>query len=666
MVIRRWYNLEGDECATVLRELCHSLREEQESRRLRYLESVCRYESQSIGDTHASAMSKAQSRDELYNITRSVIDTVQADIAARQRPKPNFLTSAADWKTRRRAKKLDRFVEAQLFEDQGSYEDSWQVLLDVFIDACMSGFGTGFAKVSADNELERIRVERVLPYEILVDAEEAKYRDPQNLFHTYTVARDILLETYCGGVSEEEASEGETDEQKSERIDRRLERERADAVMESAIKSAGEDDHSAASVGSLRVADMVRVYEAWRLPRGDRPGRHVICIENKVLFDEEWTRKRFPFVIMQWARERIGFWGHGLADEILSIHISLNEQADRLAERMKKCANARVYVPVGTKCNRQELESNEDMQVIVFQGSQPPIDVPAVPASSQEFEYIAQLQQRGYDYTGVSQMSASSRKDQGVTAAVAMRQLNDIQAVRFLTKARMYEQSFVTLGELVVAAVKDIDGGITARWPGKSFLREIDWSDVELDEELYRVRVAAGSLLSRDVGTRYQMAQEMFEAGQVSAEQFKSLLQMPDLDTVLDRDTAELDYVEMILDRYLDSENATELREAGGYEMPDPAIGDKASALNLVRQTLFEAKRDGAPKYALMLIRRYMDELVAAMAPKEPPLGALPAAAGAIPSPVGAPDPGLALPGPGPAGGAPMPIPGPPPGMPIQ
>lgn len=647
---QRWYDQVTEDgeptqaMAASVKGLCDALIEEQEERRARYKDSVCRYEGFNLGDTDPSALNSAAWSNDTYNLTRSVIDTVQADIAARQRPKPSFLTSSAEWKERRRAQQLDKFVEAQLHENQGTYEDAWQLMQDVFIDCAQGGYGTGCVKVTADSVLERVVLERVLPFEILLDPEEWKYRNGQNLFHSYTVSRDLLRDMYCDAAKSREE----------------LDDDERDILL--AIDSATRDDRSTVRTKS-RVTDMVRVYEAWRLPYGERVGAHVIAIAGKVLFHEPWERKRFPFLFMQWARERTGPWGRGLGDEIRSSHILVNDAALRLQERLREVTHSYAFVPVGSKIDKPKFAGNENLALIEYTGGQPPNFAQCPPPTSAEFNNVTENIQRGYDMTGVSQMNASSRKDSGVTAAVAMRTMNDIQTVRFLPKARVYEQAFAALGELIIDAVKEL-GDISAKWPGKKFLKTIKWSDVKMEEDMYTVHVVPASQLSRDIGTRYQLAQEMFDSGLISAEKFKQLLGMPDLDAVLESETAETDYVENICDRYLDSETVSELEELGGYESPDPNLGDKAAALNAARQVYFEALNQGAPEFPLMLLRRYIDELVAAMAP--PPAPEVPLAP-AGPTPIdGMPVPGAAPPGMADVGGAPPPMPGPPPGMPIQ
>jgi len=644
----RWYECVDDEgnaldsMASSVKALCDALIEEQEPRRSKYVEGVARYEGIAVSDSDAGSLNHGAYSDDTYNLTRSIISTATAEIAARQKPKPEFLTSSGEWKDRRKAKKLTHFVEAQMAESQGAYEDVWQLNQDAFVDACMPGYGTGFVKVTADDTLERVVYERVLPFEMLMDPEEWKYRNGQNLFQSYTISRDLLRDMYGVAGDPEELD----DEERS---------------ILSAIDAAFRDDRLTTQ-NRQRVTDMIRVYEAWRLPYGERPGAHCICIANKVLFHEEWTRRRFPFAMIQWAPERIGPWGRGLADEVRATHIIVNDAALRLQQRMRECTNTYIFNPAGSKVDKDALSSNDNLRIIDYVGQQPPTFHPCPPPSSAEFNNVAENIQRAYNMVGVSQMSATAQKDPGLTAAVAIRAVNDVQAGRFLGVGRRFEQMHATEGELTIDAVKELKN-VTAKWPGKKFLRTIKWSDVRMNEDMYVVHVSASSMLSRDLGTRLKTAQELFESGLISPEQFRSMLSMPDLDNIMERDTAELDYVEMVLDRYLDSETMDDLEEAGGYETPDPSIGDKMAALALSKNTYFEARRDGAPELALMLVRRYLREMAALAAPPAPPPGALPAPAGLPPD--GMAPPGLLLPGGPVAGGAP-PMPGPPPGMPIQ
>jgi hypothetical protein len=222
---------------------------------------------------------------------------------------------------------------------------------------------------------------------------------------------------------------------------------------------------------------------------------------------------------------------------------------------------------------------------------------------------VQTLISRYYDFTGVSQASANQRKEAGVDAAVAMQTLNDIKGVRFMPKARAYELLFVELGEMIVLASRDIGSDLTARWPGKKFLQDIKWSDVDLDEEMFTVRVAPVSSMSKDPAQRLQIVEQLVNMGFLTREKYFELLGMPDLDSALELEGAEGAWVDKMIDRYLDAEDDSQLDDMGGYQEPDGYLLNPMGALVATAQHYFDAMVNDCPEYNADLVRRFMSSL---------------------------------------------------------
>lgn len=622
---RRYWTLKGGELASQVCAICSGLETADASRKARYQSLLSRYEGRSVSlDSDLFFSDMPGDSTPIYNLIRSGCDTAQADIAGRQKPKPMFLTTGADWKARRRAKKLDKFVEAQLHLPQGVYADAWQLMLAIFHDSAK--LGMGIAKVSADFERKKIRIDRVQPWELHVDAREAKYGDPQNLFHVWDMERDLAIDAFCNEKKRNDDGE-ETDTLDEDGNDaRRL-----------AIESAPASAH-ARTPSDNRVVESVKIREFWRLPLGDeQPGKHGMCIENAVLFEEDWTRAEFPFVFMPWTRDSVGFWGTGLAEAGAEIQDTVNDTSERLRERIQLCSTLTTfYNPATVKADDLNQGGESAINIPCDDMSQAPQQVPVQAPSAAEFAWLSDNKDAFFETNGISQMTAQAQKPTGVTAAVAMQTLNDIQTVRFLPKARGYETSFVTLGKLIVQAARamaEAHGGFLVRWPGKRFVEEIDWNDVSLDEDMYQIRIAPVSQFSRDPSAILEMAQELRGQGDITRETFLQMIGLPDLEEMLGRETAERDYIEDLMNRYLDSTDADELEKNGGFETPEPFLTNVEAAKSLCVSTYWEAKRDKAPEYCLDRIRDFITEL----APKPPPpVAAPPPPMGAMP---GAPPP---------------------------
>lgn len=590
----RWQKLEGDEAAHRVVEISDSLANDVGAQmKSRWFLARTKYEGRPVTDETSRAADVLWS-DEPYNLSRSAVDTAHAEIAARQRPKPMFVTTNGDWRTKRKAKKIDRFVEGCLSQRQGDrYSDCWELTEDCFRDAeCAVG---GVVKVGVDRGRERITYERVPAYEILVDPLEARGGHVRNWFHCYTMDLDVAEATF--------ADDEGLDLTKAER----------EAIRVKLAESAMHDRVDSGGSAAWRSTQSLKIYEAWWIsPSKSKPGKHVFACKAGMLLEEDWTWPRAPFAIQVWSKEPFGIWGTGLVEDGAAQHDMVNDQQRRLHNRLKLNAHRRTYYVPGIADDDAMKANDEEVFVPVKDMGQRPQSEDLPPISPAEAQMVETDIQRYYDFRGISQMSASQRKDPGVDAAIAMQTLNDIKSVRFMPKARAYELLYVDIGELTVYAARDLaktNPSFTAKWLNDR--REFDalrWQDIDIDDTP-EVRVAPVSAMSKDPAQRLQIVEQITNMGFLSREDYFDLIGMPDLDSVLAKEGAERTWVEKMCDRYLDAEDDAELEKLGGYDDPDGYLLQPLAALVVVGQHYFEAKVNEAPDYNIELLIRFMASL---------------------------------------------------------
>jgi hypothetical protein len=581
----RWWQKKGDDLGRTVWAIAGSLESDQGFRRNRDRESLALYEGRKLRGMHAGAYTlEAQYQEYDLNVTRAACDTLHSEIAGRQKPTANFQTSDADWKTKRRAKKLGRFNEAILHQTQGPYLNAWELMEDVFLDAAI--WGVGVAKVFAQSG--KIKIERHFNHELFVDPVEARYGDPKNLFHIYTMERDQAIHAFALDPA------------------LKLSKQKRQEIQD-AIETAEEVDPEVYG-SNPRVAKAVKIVEAWRLRHEDgTPGLHIFCISNKTLYEEPWERDSFPFVRLLWEKDRMGWHGKGLVEQGEAIHRELNQNAVRLQERFRLCGSKRTYIQEGS-VDLEDMQANEAEVLIEYkQGSEPPKENVPKPIADAEFTWYSDAFNKYFEITGVSQMRASARKEPGVTAGVAIRTLNDMQTARFALKAKAYENAYVQLAQQIIQCVREVaQDGFSVRYD-----EEIDWKDVELPENTFSISIAPASALPNDPAGRLQMAQELFQAQVIGVETFKQLLGWPDLEKEMNNQTAQVRYIEKVLDRILDIDDEDDVDH---FEPPDPFIIDKVSAFLQASQAYLDALYDGAPELNLDLLRRWLEMLDAQMA----------------------------------------------------
>jgi hypothetical protein len=169
-----------------------------------------------------------------------------------------------------------------------------------------------------------------------------------------------------------------------------------------------------------------------------------------------------------------------------------------------------------------------------------------------------------------------------------------------------------------------------------------------MDADMYSVRVAPVSSMSRDPAQRLQIIEQLTNMGFLTREKYFELLGMPDLDGALELESAESQWIDKICDRYLDAEDKAALKEAGGFVEPDGYLLNPLGAMASVAQHYFDAMVNDVPEYQAELLRRFMRSLKKIIAPA-PPANQNAGAPGQAP-----PAPG-AMPGPG-APGMPAPV----------
>lgn len=542
------------------------------------------------------------------NVVRNMVGAVTSKIAAKNKPKPTFLTIEGDYEKRTQAESLERFVDGVFYESH-VYRD----LPAVFRHGAV--FGTGALKIYEDGR--KVVVEPVLKTELVVDDLEGQYGDPPNLGQTKYIDRRTVKATWAKG----------------------------DPVLAAAIdRIPREADDIAASLQS--TSDQVMVYEAWHLADGDSPGRHVICVDGADLLDEEWDGP-FPFAFFRWSKPLVGFWGVGLAEELRGIQEEINKLLIEI-QKAHHLIKGHYLVESGAKVQTSSL--NNDLSAIVKYTGVAPQYVAPVAVGPDVYQHLERLYAKAYEISGISQLNATGQKPAGLNSGAAQRAYQDIQTERFLEVGQDYEEFVIEAARQVVRCAKRIGGSYKVRSVGKGELTVIKWSDVHLDEDDYVIRVYPTSLLPSTPAGKLAWAQDMINSGAMPPEDVLDVVDFPDVEQYTKRKNAARKLVER---------NIAHILKTGDFVSPEP-FDNHPLALRLVNEAYHCARLDGVPEDRLELLRSYMKDTQDFMGPPPapPPDPNMPP-----PMPGGAPMPPPG--GPMPPGAPPMMPPGPmpPPGM---
>lgn len=506
------------------------------------------------------------------NVVQSCIDTLVSRIG-QSKPKPTFLTEAANYKQRSLAKQLNNFIAGEFFQT-----DTYKVAEDILRDAAV--VGTGAIKI-VESDDNKIKLERTLVTELLVDPNDAFYGHPRNMYQFKLVDRAVIAEMFP-----EERSKVQQAEQ---------------AYAENNAEN------------QKTMSDQIMLVEAWHLPSSKKAtdGRHTIACTSGILLDEEYTKNDFPFVFLSYAPRMVGFWAQGLAEQLTGTQIEINKLLVTISKSISLVGVPRVFVEDGSKVVKAHL-NNEVGSIITYRGTKPEYTV-APSVHPELYQQLQRLVDYAYQQSGISALAAASAKPAGLNSGEAIRNYDDLQSDRFATLNKRYDDMFVKLAYKMVDLARDIaerDGKYQTVYPNKDGTKQIDLPAAKLLDDPFVIQCFESSSLPRDPAGRLQKVTEMMQAGIIDMKEGRRLLNYPDIEQSDKLAAAAQERIYKILDEIVDE---------GKFTPPDPYI-DIQAALQSVGQYYNLYLAAGLEEKKAQMLRDWQTQVVMLQTAMQPPM----------------------------------------------
>lgn len=571
---QNWYDAEKDNAHSFVFSNVRRIEQEQGDiyDRLALLESL--YDQHSpTGDDTSSSIAKLINVTE--NVVASCVDSTYAQIATAE-VRSRFLTDGAEWSTQRRAKKLEYYVEG-LGEQLGRHRK------------CRLAFkeaekkGGGLVKVYRtrwdEPAIDHVRIEDIF----VPDEDSRSGAPPLQLHHVQrTYDRDQLKAEYPDHAEEIDTQYG----------------------------SRSSSSLNAYSSGSLFARRKLTVIESIRLPIGKKPkklaegekpakrkkgaatyvpGRRTVTIENATLVDEPYHKPHYPLAMVTWSERQGSFYPISGSERIAGIQNALNKrnwQIDRILDQ-----NAMITTYVRPADGNLTVKTTKIGNVVPIKGDYP--QAPALPAVHPEvYKSRVDLKQSAFEEFGQNQAASHGSVPAGLETGAAVREVRQSQTQRFSPQEADFEQLCCDADYLLVDVCKDLGADapdvLESRWH-----RPIKWSEVDLGQ--VKIQIEPASTLPRTPGGREQTLLEWAQAGIISTDSVRTMLDSPDLDRELSMYTAALESIDMQLETLIE----------GGIATPE-GLDNLAMAVWRGTGTFHNARISGAPENVLEDLRDYV------------------------------------------------------------
>lgn len=527
------------------------------------------------------------------NVTESCVNTLTAKMT-RTRIRPTLQTVKGSRSLQRKAEEGTDFIDGvyhanELHEAQGR---------QLFVDKCL--FADNFAYVAVDDDA--ITVERVLPDEMIAEEAEALYgwRSLRTLYRQKYVHKQSLYRM-CGSDGKMFAD---------------------DPVKRAAIKNATGYVKAGTDWG-IQGGQMVPVYFGWRLPsrKGAKDGRYIVAIEGATLFSKAWTMTRFPFAHSTFQQRPTGLWGRSLAEQLWPIQLKINEQIEVIDEGQRLNARVRIVHSAGA-INRDEFDNElgKLIELAVGHGLDEVREIIGHGAGKEMYEDLETWIRRAYEVTGISMLSATAEKPEGISSAVALRELLDREDLRFSDLGKGEERFHRDIGELILEVAADAPGKIIVMVSGDKWVKKLNFDDLALEMDKMVVKVGAASALPTTPAARKQYADDLLERGAITLARYLEIIdEAGDVRGVTSLVTAVQESIDLDLEAIVDD---------GVWKAPE-RLRDPALARDTAIMTYAKVVHEAIPSKNLELLRRYILLSTRYAAPPMAPAAPMPAAPGA-------------------------------------
>ena len=551
------------------------------------------------GSAAGAAMDALTDQRSSWNIVRAACDVAQARVG-KNRGRVMFVSVNGDWGLRRKAKLRTRFVDGA-FRQADFYAESQKVFLDGAV------FGIGILYVYSEGG--KLRCERCLPDEVIVEHGQGIHGKPRTAYRRVPMPRSEAIRRYAGS---------ETSKDYAKRVA---------AIMDAPVSSI--------VVGMERTfasSDVIDVWQAWHLPSSPKAkdGKYVVAVEGCTIATEAWNRPRLPFAVFRWGTALTGWYGLGIAEQLRGTQLKIRRLQWQISTAEYHVATPKILAAHGSKLNVKHLNNDARGTVVWYTGAVPPQWIVPQAVGPELFQDLEREWQHGFDQVGLPP-SGSGVIPANLKSGEAIRMYTEGVDSRLAVPSQRWDQYAVDAAEVFLDEVREVGDVVVESQVRRAYDR-LSWKEIagEGSDDDFVLQPWPTSILPATPSGKFDRLQEMEQAGWINKEQAMAALEVPDLENIIGLSVSSYELVGMQLERMLDE---------GKPERPEP-YQDLDQALKIAQAAAVRARCDGAPEDRLQLVLDYIDAVRALQPQAPPPQPAPPDMAGGPPQPAaGAPAP---------------------------
>lgn len=515
-----------------------------------------------------------------FNATALCIDTLTAKLAA-IRAVPQAVTDRGTAKGRRLAEDLNYLIKGLFHKLNINH------LLNLAFKEAMVN-RVGYLKVIVEEE--GVKIDQIFSDEVIVDPVDGYYNNPYKMIHRKLIPKHVMLDLFPD--------------------------------FEEEIMVAEEVEVT--SMNTSQYTPSIMVAEAWCKNTYKKKGRHVLCISNADLVDEDWDKDYFPIIKCDFNPPMRGYIGQSLVDQLCPLQEEITKLMGSIARIINLVAVPRVFIDTMSNVSKDHFTNSIGI-VLEFTsaaGGAAPIIHNGSALAPEIMQYLEFNVSQIYAQSGLTDVDTQGMQQvgSGNTSGEAIKKQTDIRSERWQFLKGMYEDKHIEVADVLLAElqgkkikVSSLDRSIGMRMLNTSVIPNI--------RDSYVIKMYPVSSLPSSIPDLMDSFEQMMKLGLIQKSQLYDMFDMPDLDSKVALMSAKFKVIDMILDKML---------EEGEYTNPEPYFDLQYAAVAAYDQYNWALFNEVAED-KLALVRRFINDVKKLVSQATPP-SALPVTP--APSPV--------------------------------
>ena len=290
-----------------------------------------------------------------------------------------------------------------------------------------------------------------------------------------------------------------------------------------------------------------------------------VYINNNMVKSISYTAERLPIVKIFYNIPILGNYTPSIVEELDGIQTQIDLISAKISAAAQLTPANTTYVLEGSNLSPGDINNRignvYGVKCPPGMSTLPVMNVTPSPIDPYWQSLMEYYIQKAYEVIGISQLSAMSKKPNGLDSGAALQTMEDVESDRFETQVMQYVNAFIELAKTVIAVIPDTADILPNTKQSKSF----KWSDVKKQSDLFKVQYSAQSALSKDPQEKLKQVLQLREQGFLSNYEVPLYLDLPDLQNAYEGAQAVENAVDALIERCIE-EGDTDIPEYIDYQ----------------------------------------------------------------------------------------------------